>query len=226
MSGMAPLFASLFPAGVVVEVAHEADAALALLSPAELACTGGMIPARVREFAQGRNAARRALASLGVPPTALVPAAGDRHPAWPRGVTGSISHTRGLCAAAATRVGLLVEGGPVYTLGLDVEGAEPLEHSVARELCRPDELAALEAGPAPAPGWPKLVFAMKEAAYKAWYPETRTTLAFEEMVVSARADGAFDARIVSGKAREGLALRGRFSWSGEFVAAGALLLQA
>lgn len=220
-----PQFDALFPPGVVVEVARAGDDALSHLYPDELALTAGMAPARMREFAAGRTVARRALANLGVAAAPLLPAPGDRHPVWPGGIIGSISHTRDLCVVAVARRGLIVDGRGVASLGIDVEGAGSLDDAVVREICRADELAHLRSMSAPPSGWPKLLFAMKEAAYKAWYPETGVSLAFEEMRINVTADRHFIAEVTSGKAATpGMTIPGRFAWSDEHVAAGALLL--
>ena len=218
-------FESLFPPSVVVEVAQAGDEALVHLYPDELALTASMGPARIREFAAGRNVARRALSTLGVAPAPLLPEPGARHPHWPEGIVGSISHTRDVCVAAVARRGLTVDRLSLSSLGIDVEGAGPLEDALVREICRADELADLRGMEAPPAGWPKLLFVMKEAAYKAWYPETGVPLAFEEMRITVAEDRRFTAQVTSGKAPGGdVAISGRFTWSDQHVAAGALFL--
>ena len=63
-------FASLFPSGVVAaELRAPGDASL--LWPEEAASVANAVPKRIQEFAAGRLCARRALAAMGVAPTAL-----------------------------------------------------------------------------------------------------------------------------------------------------------
>ena len=124
----------LFPAVVTVEVATTADEDESLLHPAELALTGAMVPARKREFAAGRNAARRALSRLGFHDATLPRRPGSQDVLWPEGAVGSISHTRGLRAAACVRTSNLM------SVGIDVEEAGPLGEQIIDAICLPEEL--------------------------------------------------------------------------------------
>ena len=63
----------------------------------------GAIPRRQTEFSAGRAAARAAMTSLGFA-AAAIPAAPDRAPVWPPGITGSISHSATACLAILGRV--------------------------------------------------------------------------------------------------------------------------
>lgn len=209
----------LFPEGVVVEVAGDADGDEQLLHPAEVALMGAMVPARRREFAAGRNTARRALGLLGFPAIALPRHGADRDVAWPAGSTGSISHTRGLCAVACARV---TPGLP--SVGLDVEQAGPLGDDIVAEICRTDELAMVGSLAPPAPSdWPRLFFAMKEAAFKAWFPVTRQMLAFHDMRIVVDAPGRTYRAEVLYEPASVLRVTGCFNWDGQYVAAGAVL---
>ncbi len=227
--------ARLFPAGVVVEVASPNDAgATGLLGP-EQQYAERMAPRRVAEFAAGRAAARRALGALGVPSAPLAWVQGDRDVVWPTGFVGSISHTQGLAAAVVARSGLDAWGAPLMGVGLDVEGAEPLGDELVPRICLPAELASLAGHPAPPAGWPKVLFAVKEAAYKAWYPPARVALDFSDMQVTLDPGGGFRASVLAmGEVQAALAargvdaqaceLRGMFTWSGAHVAASAVLV--
>ncbi len=210
---------SLFPAGVVVEVATAADEDERLLFEAELALMGSMIPARRREFASGRNTARRALAQLGIPPSPLLRQGTGRDIAWPAGLIGSISHTRGLCAVACARI-----SSQLQSLGLDVEQPGLLGDDIVPTVCRSDELQMLAAFPQPWPSdWPRLLFVMKEAAYKAWYPVTRREISFQEMRVTIDVAERSCVAEVDGNVAAGLKINGRFGWEEHLVYAGAVL---
>ena len=211
--------ASLFPPGVVVEVATAVDEDERLLHEGELAIMGTMVPARRREFAAGRNAARRALAQLGIPASPLLRQGTDRDIAWPEGIIGSISHTTGLRATACARV-----TPSLHSLGLDVEQAGPLGDDIVDTICRSDDLALLGSFPPPWPSdWPRLLFAIKEAAYKAWYPVTRREISFQEMRITLDvAQRTFFAE-VDGSVAADVRITGHFGWDEQFVYAGAVL---
>ncbi|HTI66908.1 MAG TPA: hypothetical protein VL460_05095 [Caulobacteraceae bacterium] len=93
-----------------VAVADHADA----LFEAERALAGRFVPRRMRTFASGRLAARRALAAAGCPPAAILMQP-DGAPAAPEGWRLSISHTDETAVAVACRSG--AAGG----VGIDVE---------------------------------------------------------------------------------------------------------
>ena len=211
------VLASLFPPGVVVEVATTADENEQSLYDAELALMGAMVPARRREFAAGRNTARRALARLGFPASPVLRHGNDRDIAWPDGTIGSISHTSGLCAAACARVTPALK-----SLGLDVEQAGPLGDDIIDTICRSDDLAMLGTFPPPWPSdWPRLLFAIKEAAYKAWYPVTRREISFQQMRITLDVAERSYVAEVDGSVAAGLRVTGRFGWNEQFVYASA-----
>jgi 4'-phosphopantetheinyl transferase EntD len=135
----------------------------------------GMVPRRLREFASGRAAARRALAGLGLPPVAI-PRGADRAPIWPAGVTGSISHSATQCFA------VVMPAVGCRGIGLDLEEDSPLEAALWDTVLRPEERDGLTGAEA------KLVFCAKEAAFKAQYPVSRTLYGFDGMRIER--DGA------------------------------------
>ena len=204
---------------MIVEVATSTDENEELLYAEERALMSSMAPIRRREFAAGRNAARRALAQLAAPRVPLLRHGADRDVAWPAGISGSISHTKGLVAVACGRI---VPG--VQSVGLDVEQAGPLGDDIISTICRPEELDALAQELTPLPSdWPRLVFAMKEAAYKALYPATRRMLAFHDVRVAVSAPmRSFSAEVLDQR-DAGLMVAGHFTWDDGYVAAGAVL---
>jgi len=216
------LLATLFPPTVVVEAAGPDDADESQLTREESAWLPPMAPIRRREFTLGRNAARHALRRLGIPAATIGRHPEDRDPVWPAGVVGSISHSHGVAAAACA------PADRVLGIGLDLERAGPLGDDLVAEICRPDELAHLrELAPHPV-DWPKQLFTIKEAAYKAWFPRTRTPLEFHAMRVSLDpVTRCFSASVQhAATARLGEApwvLEGRFGWNEEVLVAGAVL---
>ncbi len=139
---------------------------------------------RRREFALGREAARQALAGLGVP-AAAIPRHEDRRPIWPAGIAGSITHCEGFCGAVVART------RDLQGIGFDAEPAKPLPEGVDRMIYGEEEAAHFSGLPAII-HWPKLAFSAKEAFYKCFYPLTQKRLGFREVQVRFTADGAFE----------------------------------
>jgi 4'-phosphopantetheinyl transferase EntD len=162
------------------------------LFPEEETMVARAVDKRRREFATGRDCARRALSALGVPPAPLLP--GYRGaPQWPDGIAGSITHCPGYCAAAvAWKTDLLA-------IGLDAEPSEDLPGGVLELISLPAERARLRdlAAAFPGPHWDRLLFCAKEAVYKAWFPLTGRWLGFEDADITVDPAGrTFTARLL------------------------------
>ncbi|MFF9274415.1 4'-phosphopantetheinyl transferase family protein [Streptomyces griseosporeus] len=176
------LMASLLPARAVAAEAfgdgHDEDWFGQLL-PAEARLMTGAGEKRRRDFAGVRVCARRALRTLGHAPVPLLP--GPRgEPRWPDGVVGSLTHCAGYRAAAVARPGPGLAG-----VGIDAEPHAPLDADVLEMVASPAERAhlALLARTRPGVHWGRLLFSVKEAVFKAWYPAARCELGFLEAEV-------------------------------------------
>lgn len=139
---------------------------------------------RRREFRQGRACARAALVALGGP-AAVIPQGPSREPRWPAGFVGSISHTHGLCGAAAARA------EDFRAVGLDLEPAEAIEPGLWPRIATHTEAlafqaAALEHGLDGGTAM-RLLFSAKECFYKCQHELTRTFMGFHDATV--RLDG-------------------------------------
>lgn len=155
------------------------------LMPQEARAVARAVQTRRDEFTAGRAAARLAMERLGLPPQA-VPAAPDRSPVWPDGLTGSISHAGGLCAAVLSR-------DPLHKLGLDIEDAAPLDADLWPLVLTPDELDRLAQAPSDRRGTiAKRIFGIKEAAYKAQFPLTGAVIGFQALDVTLAPDPQAD----------------------------------
>lgn len=170
---------------------------------AERAAITGAVPARQREFAAGRMAARMAMGQQMV-----LPMGSDRAPLWPDGWSGSITHAGPWAVAAAMRGQGMV--------GLDMEPDEDLPEEILDTVLTPIERAALRDL-----RQARLIFAIKEAAYKAQYPRSRQIFGFEVFEVRLSGDG-FEAVFQQsiGPFQRGEGLFGRFGTAGGFVMAG------
>ncbi|TCB99977.1 4'-phosphopantetheinyl transferase superfamily protein [Micromonospora zingiberis] len=178
----------LLPPAVAVAVAEPPDWDGQLYA-AEAACLGDRVVAsRRRDFTAGRVCARRAMAMLGLPPVA-VPAGADRSPIWPPGTVGTITHTRGYCAAAVGR------GSEIRAVGMDAEQHRELSPEVRRLICLPEEEEQADRLP-PGVSWPTVVFSAKETVYKVWHPIVGSWLGFHDALVEVDpATATFTARI-------------------------------
>lgn len=98
-------------------------------------------------------------------------------PVWPNGYVGSISHCRSLAiAVVASSV------SPITQIGVDVEEAEPLDPSLWDSICTPGEMRWLRDQTTPSL-WAKVLFSIKEAAFKAHYPLIRRAFDFQDFEV-------------------------------------------
>lgn len=172
------------------------------------------LPARRAEFAAGRAAARAALAALGLAPAAI-PMGPDRAPVWPQGAVGSISHADGIA------LGIVARATGLRALGLDAEPDEALPEDVAAEILRPEERARVAASPDPGRA-ARLVFAAKEAAYKAQHPLSGRLIDFAALSVTLGPGSALTAAFTEDAPpfAAGDRLSGRFARGAGLVLAG------
>ncbi|WP_329232510.1 4'-phosphopantetheinyl transferase family protein [Streptomyces canus] len=170
---------------VAVEAYGHDEPENATLYPEEAALVALAVPKRRREFTVVRACARRAMVKLGVPPQPVLP--GERGaPRWPAGLTGSMTHCDGYCAAA------LVRTADLASLGIDAEPHGPLPEGVLEGVSLPGERVRLRelAGTHPAVHWDRLLFSAKESVYKAWFPLTGKWLDFTEADIEILVDPA------------------------------------
>jgi len=167
----------------LVEAAH-----IPLLQLDELTATDRMVSSRRAEFATGRACARAALADFGV--DAAIRKRDGGSPAWPQGMAGSISHTRGFCLAVGSNEG--------HLLGIDVEEITRMSSGVERRILVDEEREKLTGLPADdRQRRVATIFAAKEAFYKAHYEFDARYLGFD--VVAVRVfDGELEFSVSSG----------------------------
>lgn len=199
---------SLFPSEVAVAAERIGLHDLASLWPEERQAVANAVPRRQAEFAAGRTAARRVLASLGHEAAAL-PVGLDRAALWPEGLCGSIAHDAGHAIAVGRR------GAP---LGVDLEPDTPLEDALWPVICSPEELEMLKGDTA---RLVRRVFCAKEAVFKAQPPAPRALFGFEAVAVTLAEDG-FNAQFRAdvGAFRFGQVLTGRLALVDGMVLAG------
>jgi 4'-phosphopantetheinyl transferase EntD len=210
------LFASLFRQPVAAFELRGVLAAEHTLLQEELACVVRAAPKRRGEFAAGRACAHAALAQLSVADVPLLVGA-DREPLWPAGITGSITHTSGFCAA------VLASKGHIESLGIDAEIRTAVRRELWRQVITSDERAWLESLPEGQAGeMASVLFGAKEAFFKCQYPLTRQWLGFGDVSVS------IDGATFSIQPRKTAQLAHRFAapWTGRFAIAEEFVLTA
>lgn len=150
------------------------------LTEQEDAVVARAVDSRRREFATGRTLARDGLRALGVvePERLELLPDTDRVPIWPCGFVGSITHKRDLCAVAVARA------ESYRGLGLDLEPARPVRPELQKTICTADERTWLQdCGPEEQGLRCRIVFSVKEAVYKAFYPSLREFWSFQDVGV-------------------------------------------
>jgi 4'-phosphopantetheinyl transferase EntD len=143
-----------------------------------------------RASGAARIVARELLAKLGYGPVAI-PTAPSGEPIWPEGIAGSMAHDDRIAVAA------VVPLRDLRAVGIDIEPAVPLSADMLELVATPQELRNIADDPLRG----KLLFAAKEAVYKAAYPLDRIFLEFRDIEID------FAARRAITRTRRVLALR-------------------
>lgn len=208
---------TLVPASASAEMF--ADAPESAMFALEAAAIANAVAARRREFGTVRHCARKALQQIGVPPVPVLPDV-DGAPRWPAGVVGSMTHCAGYRAAAVAR------SRELLSVGIDAEPHAAMPGAMLEVVLRHEERARLRAlaDAHPELHWDRIVFCVKEAVYKAWFPLTRAWLDFADVSATVDPQGSFSARLlVRGPRVAGDELNG---FSGRWVVGRGLVLAA
>lgn len=166
------VLASLAPPGIRIEhriiCSGDEDALLGV----EAGYFANGIPKVRRQSGTARLAARTILAEMGIMNAAL-PRRGPGPPEWPAGIVGSLAHDDQIAVAAAARAESFAG------IGVDVEPALPLPAELVETVTTPAELRRYPTRLVKS----RLLFAVKEAAYKAQYRIDREFLDFGDIDV-------------------------------------------
>lgn len=161
---------------------QSAPEAIRFAYPAEADSMAHAAENRQREFIGGRACVREAAVKLDLEPFALLNDS-EGAPLWPESVRGSISHTRGLCAAVLART------ADYSCIGLDIERIDRLTAGAQRRVMHSEELALW--GDSQRIG--SLLFSAKEAFYKSQYAEYGAKPSFHDLRLSIDArNGVFE----------------------------------
>jgi 4'-phosphopantetheinyl transferase EntD len=150
-------------------------------------CVAAAIERRRREYFTARRLGREVLTRAGADGSGPIGQGPSGEPCWPAGFTGSLTHCAGFVGAVAA---------PTTTyrsMGIDAEPSEPLPPGVLRTIASGTESAAVRAlgeGHSSVP-FDRLLFCIKEATYKVWFPLERSWLGFDDVEVELDARGRF-----------------------------------
>lgn len=169
---LAVSLAAITPAGVLTGHRLIRDGDEDLLFPEERAEFGDSVAEVLRRSGAARSVARELLAMRGMPNVSL-PRAATRAPVWPPGIVGSLAHDKKVAIAA------IAGSERCKGLGIDVEPAEPLPPDVIPMIATAAERrcygkAVLQS---------RLLFAIKEAVYKALNPLDGRFIEFQDVEV-------------------------------------------
>lgn len=130
-------------------------------------------PASRRASGAARHLARGLLAAQGHPAVSIGRGPHGA-PLWPDGVVGSLAHDDTVAVAA------IASAADWRALGIDVEPAEPLPADLLALVVSGDDATGIEDDPLLAG---RLVFAAKEAVYKAVHPLDGAVLDYDDIAV-------------------------------------------
>jgi 4'-phosphopantetheinyl transferase EntD len=129
------------------------------LLPSEAEPLAGSIAKVRRASGAARMVARELMKQLGFPEQPIAKSASGA-PRWPEGIVGSLAHDARLAVAA------LASSADFMSVGIDVEPAEVLDPELVDIVAGPVERTKMHDDPFGG----RLLFAAKEAVYKAVYP--------------------------------------------------------
>jgi 4'-phosphopantetheinyl transferase EntD len=150
---------SMAPPGIAIAHRLISEGDEHALLPEEIPAFAASTIKMRRASGAARIAARDLMSKLGIAPQAI-PKSTAGSPIWPCGFVGSLAHDDRVAIAALT------EQGRFQSVGIDIEPATSIEPFLLDVIARPSEW--VEASAEPYRG--RLLFAIKEAVYKAVYP--------------------------------------------------------
>ena len=121
-----------------------------------------------KAFVSGRRCVRALQKRLGLPEFELP--TGEFGPMWPRGLVGSISHSRELAAATILH--------DAVGVGIDIESQRRLKVGAVRRVVTKEEYSRYSV--VPDFDW-TLLFSAKESVFKAFSPLARRYIGFQEV---------------------------------------------
>lgn len=160
------------------------------LSQSEFQIIKNAISKRKAEFSTGRQLAKAAIRDLGATVGEILQGE-QRQPLWPGNIVGSISHSSGICVAAAART------ADISYIGIDIEAVHDVPEGILPTIASEEELQSLE-GILPTKELAATLFCIREAVFKSYFPLTGHFLCYKDVRVELHED-AFVAKIIAGQ---------------------------
>lgn len=152
---------------------------------------------RRAEFVTGRRCAHKALKKAGYPFLPILKQ-GDRSPQWPFNIVGSISHGASLAAAVIRR-----KHKPLSGVGIDIEDlSREIRTNITGHVLTPWEMDHWLKGEAGVSEAVRIIFSIKEAIYKCFFPIEGVNLGFFDADVLEFNSGSFKARLLKNPFKE------------------------
>ena len=130
-------------------------------------------PNREQEYSLGRYCAKQAMNAIGIDCNEIQ-SSSHGFPIWPKGVVGSISHSKGTCLSAVAK------SKDFDAVGIDVEQFNRMRARSVDRITHPKEVVEIGSDLKKA----TLLFSIKEAFYKAQFPIYKTHLNFKDLAFS------------------------------------------
>lgn len=168
-------------------------------------------PKRKAEFLAGRACVQKALNGLEVFKMPVLRQK-DRSPHWPFSIIGSISHGAGYAAAISGRA-----GNGYFGVGLDLEDiSREIKTNITRHVLTPSEIERWTAGKGEVCDEVKIIFSIKEAIYKCFYPKGKIQLGFQDAEIEELTSDSFSGRLTKSPVQQDVLLPIQFSGSIQF----------
>ena len=129
--------------------------------------------AREEEYSLGRYCAKQAMNAIGMD-CYEIQSSPHGFPIWPKGIVGSISHSKGTCISAVAK------SNDFKAIGIDIEQFNRIKERSLERLIHAKEKAEIGSDLNKA----TLLFSIKEAFYKAQFPIYKTSLNFKDLAFS------------------------------------------
>jgi enterobactin synthetase component D len=146
---------------------------------------------RRNEFFTGRSCAQIAMRTAQLPKLPVLKAP-NRSPIWPFSIVGSITHGAGYAAAAISRHKTGIVG-----VGLDLEDlSREIKSNITKYVLTHSEIDKWLGGKAAVTREVRIIFSIKEAIYKCFFPLGKVNLGFHDAEVDEISDTHFKARLL------------------------------
>lgn len=153
------------------------------------------------EFITARRCAQMAMQKAKLPGLPVLRSP-NRSPQWPFSIVGSISHGAGYAAAILCR-----QGSGLVGIGIDMENLNrEIKSNICRQVLTEFEIQKWLKGREEVNRDIKIIFSLKEAIYKCFFPISEIYLGFKDAEIDEITDIGFKARLLKSPINKDLPL--------------------